>query len=147
MTDYTFRINAEIANFQQALASGGVTHSIPSMFTWWSSTYLSPRLVNIYGHADIPEIFASEIARRAAGTGGEVAILSLGSGDSEFERSVHERLPAHVAARWTCTDLNPVVTEHAGKVIASHGHGAAFSFRTVDLNIESVPGQYDIVLI
>ncbi|MCA0297425.1 MAG: class I SAM-dependent methyltransferase [Proteobacteria bacterium] len=147
MSDYAFRINAEITNFEQALANGGVTHSIPSMFTWWASTYLSPRLVNVFGCADIPEIFASEIARRAAELGGEVVVLSLGSGDCEFERSVHELLPSEVRARWTCTDLNPVVTQHAGRVLRKHGHGDAFSFQTLDLNLEFVQGKYDVVMI
>ena len=148
MSDYAFRINAEITNFEQALASGGVTHSIPSMFTWWASTYLSPRLVNVFGCADIPAIFASEIARRANESNNmEVRVVSLGSGDCEFERSVHELLPQGIDAKWTCTDLNPAVTEHARRVLSEHGHGKSFNFQTLDLNLEFVQGQYDIVLI
>lgn len=148
MSDYAFRVNAEITNFEQALASGGVSHSIPSMFTWWASTYLSPRLQNVFGHADIPAIFASEITRRADESGNaDVRVLSLGSGDCQFERSVHEALSPSVAARWVCTDLNPAVTEHAARVLGDHGHAASFEFRTLDLNLEFVTGQYDIVLI
>ena len=147
MSDYAFRINAEITNFEQALASGGVTHSIPSMFTWWASTYLSPRLISVFGSPDIPMIFASEIIRRANELSGEVRVLSLGSGDCEFERSVHELLPPTLGVKWTCTDLNPAVTEHARRVLSGHGHGEAFSFQTLDLNLEFVHGQYDIVMI
>lgn len=148
MTDYVYRVNAEITNFEQALANGGVTHSIPSMFTWWACTYLSSRLINVFGNSDIPTIFAGEIARQVSRSGSrEARVLSLGSGDCLFEKSVHELVPAGTSVKWVCTDLNPLVTEHARNTLTREGYGEDFEFRTLDLNLEFVSGQYDIVLI
>jgi len=118
------------------------------MFTYWASTYLSPRLVRIFGAADIPEIFAREILRCASASDKRhVRILSLGSGDCEFERSVHTLLSGQVDATWSCTDLNAAVSEHAQRIaLSSPDHATRFNFHTIDLNIDFVQGQFDFII-
>jgi SAM-dependent methyltransferase len=146
-SDYSKRVAAEISNFEDALAAGGVTHSIPKMFTWWASTYLRPRLVDVFGAADIPDIFANEILRLAkAQSKSKIRILSLGSGDCVFERSVHSRIDKAVDAHWVCTDLNPAVVKHAQNEFRAAGLDRNFDIQAVDLNTSFVDGMYDVII-
>jgi hypothetical protein len=55
------RLEKEIKNFTKVLEDGGVTSSIPPIFTYWASRYLSPRLHEIFGEVSINSIFANEI--------------------------------------------------------------------------------------
>lgn len=145
---YADRVRAEVLNFERALEAGGVTHSIPRIFTHWASNYLSPRLTHIFGTAAIPEVFAREILRCSPSASEQpVSILSLGSGDCEFERSVHALLDGHIEAVWSCTDINPKVSEHARACTAdTTRYSNFFKFYTIDLNEDFVQGSFDFII-
>ena len=145
---YAERVSAEIRNFDAALASGGVTHSIAPIFTYWACKYLSPRLINIYGTADIPVLFGNEMLRYAEKSKKEMLrVLSLGSGDCEFETSIHKNVAGRVKLNWECTDLNPAVSASAKDRADSMGYGEQFNFHIIDLNEDFVHGQFDIIMI
>ncbi|MGH2508136.1 MAG: class I SAM-dependent methyltransferase [Ktedonobacteraceae bacterium] len=145
--NYSERVSAEIANFDKALAVGGVTTSIPKSFTYWASKYLSPRLINIFGSAQIENIFASEILKCKKKDCEELSVLSLGSGDCVFEKGVHEIINSQVHASWTCTDLNPSVSAYASQLVDKGGFADNFKFHTLDLNNEFVTDKYDVILV
>lgn len=146
--DYAERIKAEISTFEKALAVGGVTSSIPSAFTWWASKYLSPRLDSVFGERDISKIFATEIFRTASTKGKfNLRILSLGSGDCQFEEQVDTILrEGAVRAQWICTDLNPAIGAHALKRISDANTSAQFEVQALDLNKEFPSGTFDVVM-
>lgn len=145
--NYAERIAAELLNFEHALGNGGVKGSIPSMFTWWAATYLSPRLLEVFGKRDIEEIFATEIQRVAASLGkARLRVLSMGSGDCSFEAEIHRLIDQRIKVQWHCTDLNEHVLDYARQQLTKAGISSDFTLHSVDLNRESVPGEYDVVI-
>jgi len=146
--NYDDRVNAELTNFNKTLTEGGVTSSIPKSFTYWASKYLSPRLVDVFGSAQIENIFANEILECSQKISrNELRILSLGSGDCVFEKSVHDIICRKIKANWTCTDLNPTVSAYAASLISDSGFSGDFKFHTVDLNKNFVSGKYDVIIV
>ena len=142
-------VNAEIANFTNVLEQGGVTSSIPGIFTYWACKYLSPRVRTVFGEADVNAIFAREILE-CADTFLErktVRILSLGSGDSRTELEIAKKLvDAGVSIELTCTDLNPVVSGFACELAKNEGLAPLFRFEVMDLNSEFPDGAFDVVM-
>lgn len=91
----SFRLEKEIQNFTKVLEDGGVASSIPPIFTYWASKYLSPRLHEVFGEVSINSIFAKQIFEsynRICDTRSLLKspfrILSLGSGDCTTETAI-----------------------------------------------------------
>jgi SAM-dependent methyltransferase len=154
-SDDSFRVEKEIGAFTKVLQEGGVTSSIPPIFTYWASRYLSPRLREVFGDAGINEIFAKELIEayarvrdRAASVTAPFRVLSLGSGDCTAEVEIVKLLIGLGCTRleFVCTDLNPEVSRFAEDLAAREGVAQHMRFTVLDLNQSFPDGRFDAVM-
>ena len=146
--EYDETVRREIEQYARVLDEGGVSSSIPSIFTYWASTSLSPRLHSIFGEVQVESIFAKEIARSRAEETNSVTVLALGSGDAQTEFEIaRQLLDMGIEPHIMCTDLNPIVTERARQDSVDMGLAEYFTFVTVDLNLEMPSGTFDAVVV
>lgn len=144
----------EIEKFTQVLRDGGVTSSIPPIFSYWSCKYLSPRLVEIFGDNRIDYIFANEIASnfklkfaKSQADGNEFNILSLGSGDCRTEIEIAKILISYGCVfKFYCTDLNPEVVSFAKELSKVENTENSMKFLVLDLNKEFPNMKFDVVM-
>jgi len=148
------RLNKEIEVFTKVLEEGGTTSSIPPIFTYWASTYLSPRLREIFGEVNISSLFAKELIESYERTV-EVTerserafrVISLGSGDCATELEVvKELLRFGMKLEFVCTDLNPTVSAAAEEIALRDGVANSMRFSVVDLNREFPDGDFDAAM-
>ena len=140
--EFSLRVKKEIQNFTKVLEDGGVTSSIAPIFTYWASKFLSPRLVEVFGQANIPTIFSREIMEsydRVRNTRSltefPFRVISLGSGDCLTEIEVVKELVASgCSIEFVCTDLNPTVSEFASACAVREGVAQHMKFNVIDLN-------------
>lgn len=152
--DNTNRLEKEIANFTRVLEQGGVSSSIPPIFTYWANKYLSPRLVEVFGDSRINFIFANEIFaayKRVAGKrdlhNHPFKVISLGSGDCTTEIEVVKFLKSFgCKIQFVCTDLNPSVSRFAEQLATQHGVDEEMQFLVLDLNQKFPEGHFDAVM-
>ncbi|OJY75899.1 MULTISPECIES: class I SAM-dependent methyltransferase [unclassified Rhizobium] len=122
---------------EQAIYNGErPSASIPSIFTYWASRYLSPRLIAMFGTPIIEQVFANEIIRISKAEGfKEIRIVSLGSGECSLEIDVTERLrTAGVKCRMICTDISPAMLEQGRKQVKQAQLLECFEFVKCDVN-------------
>ncbi len=152
--DFNIQIQKEIANFTRVLEEGGVTSSIPPMFSYWANKYLSPRLIEVFGDPRINFIFASEInkaykrSNNKNSTGNSpFRILSLGSGDCSTEiEIVKHLLDFGCTIEFVCTDLNPAVSDFAKDAAMKSGVDRHMTFKVLNLNTDFPDGPFDAVM-
>ncbi|MCB1820275.1 MAG: methyltransferase domain-containing protein, partial [Candidatus Competibacteraceae bacterium] len=147
-------VEKEIATFTRVLEEGGVQSSIPAIFTYWASKFLSPRLREVFLEADISLIFAKEIhdcyinwSKLHCSVKGGFRILSLGSGDCTTEIAVCKHLLEFgMQFEFVCTDLNPEVMEFASKCAHQENLGNTITFHVLNLNKDFLDAEYHCVI-
>jgi 2-polyprenyl-3-methyl-5-hydroxy-6-metoxy-1,4-benzoquinol methylase len=150
LTDFSQRLQREIATFTEAHAQGGITSSIPPIFTYWATRYLGPRLVEVFGQYDINELFASEIVERAQALGhtGYLTCLSLGSGDCEAEFDIARKVISKgVNIQLTCTDVNFELMSISSRKALDVGLEDHLKFEVMDINSQFPRGSFDVIFV
>ena len=122
--------------------------SIPAIFTYWASRYLSPRMRRIFGTPQIEGFFASEIARGCRGISEfPWRILSLGSGECSLEVEIAKHLDkSAVDFRLTCTDISPRMLEAGKRLVNAARFGERFAFVECDINSAFPKGPWHAVI-
>jgi SAM-dependent methyltransferase len=123
--------------------------SIASIFTYWASKFLAPRLRSMFGTDQIEMFFASEIIRVGKTIPGvqEIRILSLGSGECSLERDVAQHLAsAGVRFKIHCTDISPEMLVAGKALVEAAGHAKNFEFIECDVNKNFPKGSWDVVI-
>jgi SAM-dependent methyltransferase len=144
--DYKRRVEAELKNYEAALEQGGLSNSIPKIFSYWAGKYLLPRVSNVFGVTKISELFAAEL-KAAARFGHPLRILSLGSGDCRTEIEIAGLLLRdNIKPRFICTEINEVVVSKARELISNAGLDDAFEHHVCDLNMDFPQIQFDSVI-
>ncbi|OFX42845.1 MAG: hypothetical protein A2046_03745 [Bacteroidetes bacterium GWA2_30_7] len=149
-SDFTNRIKQEIRTFSKVHDEGGVSSSIPSIFTYWASRYLSPRLREVFGEHDINSLFAGEIVERAniLNKTNLLTCISLGSGDCSAEFDIVSKVISKgVNIKMTCTDINPSLMSFSEKKAQEIGLKNHFTFETFDINSQFSEHNHDVVFV
>jgi len=136
---YTERLRHEIAAFE-SLES---VHDLPPAHDYVTGRYLAPRLAAAFGYSDFPGMILSYL-RQHPHEASEVEVLSLGSGNCDFEIDLvtDHRLDCHV----TCTEINPQMLERAARLARERGLERQFTFIACDINELALDRTYDLVL-
>jgi len=143
---YSDRIKAELNNFEAAITQEGLATSIPPIFTYWSTKFLSPRLLSVFGATGVPNFFASEL-KISAKSGGLLRILSLGSGDCRTEIEIARLLvEQNIQPLFICCELNELVVEKAKALIEEAGLTNAFEHFIGDVNVDFPSDQFDAAM-
>lgn len=107
--------------------------SIPAIFTYWSSRYLAPHLVSMFGTNSIEEFYANEIER--VGPSGVLQVLSLGSGEASTEIAIASILRERGRqVIFHCTDISDGMNEAANLNAINSGFPNEFKFYALDIN-------------
>ncbi|MFZ2030436.1 MAG: methyltransferase domain-containing protein [Vitreimonas sp.] len=121
--------------------------SIPPIFTYWASRYLSPRLTQMFGSPVIEEIFANEITRVNLHPKSPLRIISLGSGECSLERDIAKILIRYgVPFRMICTDVSPAMLDAGRDLVGAAGIQQHFEFVECDVNAKLPGGAFDAVI-
>jgi SAM-dependent methyltransferase len=146
---YQDRLKIEINNFENALSQGGLANSIPSMFTYWASKYLSPRINSVFKTTDICSVFALEIIENSKISDVRpYRIISLGSGDCRTEINIARQLLTYgLDFKFICTEINPVVIEQAKKLCQDAGVFELFEYYLVDINENFPEVSFDAAMV
>ncbi|OFY85780.1 MAG: hypothetical protein A3F72_21640 [Bacteroidetes bacterium RIFCSPLOWO2_12_FULL_35_15] len=148
--DFAARVQNELETFSQAHAEGGIASSIPEIFSYWASHYLSPRLREVFGEHDITSLFANEIVERAKSMKktGVFKCLSLGSGDCSEDFEIAQKvIEKGVNIKITCTDLNPKLMSYSAEKAKEKGLEKYFIFETLDLNSQFPKSNHDVIYV
>lgn len=142
-TDYETLISRE----KQFFAGEAPEASIPPIFTYWASRYLSPRLSAMFGTPVIEDIFANEITRVITHPKAPIRIISLGSGECSLERDIAKTLVKYgVPFRMICTDVSPAMLEAGAKLVREAGLCEYFEFVECDVNATLPEEEYDAII-
>ena len=143
---YRLKLLIEQANF------GAVTevHDLPPIQGYWSNRYVLP-LIQSFGFAGLDDFWASEIASAlgAPSQADGARILSLGSGNCDFEVKLVQRLKSmgYEAFRIDCMDVNAAMLERGRKAAASAAVAEYIAAVRADFNSwHGAPGRYRAVL-
>ena len=123
--------------------------ALPSIFTYWATKHLSPRMRQVMGTASPEEFFALHL-RQAMDTSGVRRIASLGCGDCASEIDIARQLIASGKTdfQFDCFDLSPHVLQRANDAIAATALSQFFRLHVADINQwSSGPGVYAGVMV
>jgi FkbM family methyltransferase len=142
------RYNQLVATEKQIYHGERPSASIASIFTYWASRYLMPRLRQLYGATNIEQFFVNEIVRTCRSkTDAKWRILSLGSGECSLEVDISKQLTEMGADfQICCTDIAPEMIRAGRAIAAKAGLSDRFTFVECDINKQFPPGQYDVVI-
>jgi SAM-dependent methyltransferase len=131
MQSYEEKLAAEMRTFK------GVTkvHDLPAIQAYWAKKYLRPKMLEM-GYDNINDFFVKQIAVLHERLGRPLRILSIGSGNCDFEvrlvkALVSRRVPL---IGISCLELNPDMLDRGRGHAADAGLGNLFSFQQADLN-------------
>jgi SAM-dependent methyltransferase len=116
---YRLKLLVEQANF----ASVEQVHDLPPIHEYWGDKFLTP-LFHLFGFAAIDDFFVHEIAAAIKSNAAPAnAILSIGSGNCDFEVSLASRLIAAGCTnfRIECMDVNAEMLRRGQALARSKG--------------------------
>lgn len=123
-------------------------HDLPEIFHYWSGKHLAPILESC-GLRGVDDFFVDRIAGACARSEGRpVEVVSVGSGNCDFEVSLAERLLAREVHNFRigCLELNPYMLERGRALADARGLGARFSFEEVDVATWNPRRTIDVVV-
>lgn len=137
------RLAQELATF----AKQEVVHALPTTYNYWSMNYLRPRLKKT-GHANFHDMFLSHIGKVAGESAGPIRMVSIGSGNGDFEVMLGKKMVAAGLTDFSfaCLDINDVMLERGTRKAAAAGLSDRFQFLNRDFNSWVPDVAYDIVI-
>lgn len=140
---YEKRVERQIAQYA---SNSKDMHALPSIFVYWSETYLLPIMRDIYGVEDIYAFFYQPMIDRASAK--TVNILSCGSGDGAFEVEIakHAMAKGFSNFRFVTTEISPILCERTRELLQKEGLQDKFEVREADLNTYVIDEPFDVVM-
>lgn len=140
--------DALVAKEKQFFSGEAPETSIPAIFTYWASRYLSPRLNAMFGTPVIEAVFANEVLRVfEQGQRAPIRLLSLGSGECSLELAIARLLSERgVEFQFACTDISPAMLAAGGNLIKRAGLAAQFELIECDVNSDLPSREFDFVI-
>ncbi len=130
MSNHSERVENEIATYRNTVN----IHALPEIFHYWSCRYLAPDLQQVFGSTDLQRIFAMELYKSLAKTGGDT-IVSVGAGDGSVEIAIAKllRLAGIEKFHFECLELSPHLIERGEEAVRREGLQDHIAFSKVDL--------------
>lgn len=137
--DHAARVDREIANYKNTIN----IHALPDIFHYWSSRYLAPDMLGVFGSADLATAFASEL-RQSMDETGIRTIVSVGAGDGSVEAGITAKLIEMGCRdfRFDCLELSPHLIARGRDNVQGLGLAAHVRFVEVDLTHWRAAGIY-----
>lgn len=142
--DYDAKLVMELSNFQQ-LAN---VHDLPPICHYWSNKYLLPKIVRL-GFNSLEDFFLHYIRTSAdREPNRRISIVSLGSGNCDFEVDLATKLIASGVTnfRFTCLEVNSAMLDRGRELAEKRACASAFAFEVSDLNTWAAGERIDIAL-
>ena len=141
---YSERFNAELLRFE----SVEKVHALPDIYHNWSGKYVLPKL-RALGFDSLVGFFLHYISESCKRRKGDVSrIVSLGSGNSDFEVDLARRLRESGTNNFhfVCLEMNGTMLERGKTLAISNGLSEHFSFMECDFNNWRAEHQFDSIL-
>jgi ubiquinone/menaquinone biosynthesis C-methylase UbiE len=141
---YSERFDIELSKFQNLEK----VHALPDIFHYWSEKYVRPKLRTL-GFDSMAEFFIRYISQSCNRRKEDISkIVSLGSGNSDFEVDLARRLRKLGTDNFhfTCLEMNGPMLERGKTLAASSGLSNHFSFMECDLNNWTAEHEFDSIL-
>ena len=143
-SDYQMKLAKEIEYYR----SVSNVHDLPEIFHYWSNKYLVPKFRQ-FGFGNPKEFFATYMLKVLAGkTTDPTYLISIGSGNCEFEIEIAERLLALGTDHFIleCMDLNPHMLDRGRKLAEEKGVISRMKFLNQDVNSWQAERHYEIIM-
>jgi SAM-dependent methyltransferase len=141
---YSEKFNTELSKFQNLER----VHALPDIFHYWSGKYLLPKL-RALGFDSLAGFFVHYISESCTRRNGGISkVVSLGSGNSDFEIDLARRLRESGTNNFhfVCLEMNGSMLERGKILAAGNGLSNHFSFTECDLNNWTAEHQFDSIL-
>jgi SAM-dependent methyltransferase len=141
---YSEKFNIELSNFQNLEN----VHALPHIYHYWSQKYFLPK-IKALGFESLVGFFIHYLAEgchRREGTTSK--ILSLGSGNCDFELNLAGQLREQNTSNFhfVCLEMNGAMLERGAALAAASNLTEHFSFIECDLNSWRGKEQFDSIL-
>ena len=136
---YAAKIRAELSTYQ-AVEN---VHDLPPSHGYISETYLRPLLQRTFGWGSFNELLLQQISAHPRREGA-LRVLSLGSGNCDFELGICERVER--PCTFVCHELNEQMIARGREGAAARRLGERFTFVPGDINQLKLEGEYDLVI-
>ena len=143
VTDSESRLKQEINRFSQQEN----IHDLPSVYDYWSETYLRPRIRST-GYNNFHDMFIAHIDRTRSASGSKLQLVSIGSGNCDFEIVLAKKMVEQGINDFelSCFDINDVMLERGREAVQKVGLDSKFEFLQGDFNTWVPDAPIDIVL-
>lgn len=126
--------NRQVADIQE----------LPDIFHYWSNKYVLPLIIEIFGVANVFELYSKYFADSLTKIHHNNLLLSVGCGDCSFETGVALDLikKGETDFVFECLDISPVLVKKSQDRVASLGLEKHFNISQVDINFWSPKDIY-----
>ncbi|MGH8092748.1 MAG: methyltransferase domain-containing protein [Chthoniobacterales bacterium] len=141
---YEARLSTELSNFQQITN----VHDLPGICHYWSNKYLLPKIISL-GFNSLEHFFLHYIRKSAEREPSRcISIVSLGSGNCDFEVDLATKLIASGVPnfRFTCLEVNKAMLDRGRELAEKRACASVFAFEVSDLNTWTAGEKIDIAL-
>jgi SAM-dependent methyltransferase len=138
-SDHARRVRRELKFYKEVEN----VHDLPASHDYVGGRFVAPKLRETFGYADFPGMILQYL-RASPGPDDHVEVLSLGSGNCDFEIDLVSANA--LRCRVTCLELNPEMLQRAGELARERGVEAQFTFIETDINELALDRQYDLIL-
>ena len=125
----------------------GEMHDLPPVFHLWSSDYVGPGLIEVFGATDFNQFYVDAFIAGAAHNPGAPRFLSLGCGDGAVEIGIARTLIERGVTDFTfvCYDLSDILLDRFRAAIPP-GMEARFHLLAGDLNATTFDTKFDGIM-
>jgi SAM-dependent methyltransferase len=140
---YAEKVTRELSEYENR----ETVHDLPQIFHYWANKFLAPQLRSL-GFDSFDDFFAFHIGGRCGKSGENCEIVSLGSGNCDFEINLASELRRRGYERFHfhCLELNEAMLARGEKAAAAAGLANRFSFQQCDLNAWQPAAPFDVAL-
>ena len=143
-SSYDARVASQIDQYSETIN----IHDLPGIFDYWSSTYLDPKIENVFGATEAREIIAAAWTENEPIESEGYSFASLGAGDCSVELAVAQQLIARGVENFTIDafELSGPLLDRARAAIQEHALEEHFRLRECDVNHHQIENTYDGVM-
>jgi SAM-dependent methyltransferase len=143
-TPYEARVASQIDQYSETID----IHDLPGIFDYWSSTYLDPKIENVFGATEAREIISAVWTENEPIASKGYSFASLGAGDCSVELAVARQLIARGVENFTIDafELSGSLLDRARAAIQEHALEEHFRLLECDVNYYQIESTYDGVM-
>lgn len=143
MENYDLKIQEQISQFEDS-----EIHILPEIFHFWSHNFIRPGMEEVFGHAQINEIYIQAIKESSNNFGEEAKVLSIGCGDGTVELDICKQLMSegHKNFHITAADISPVLIDKLNIEINQNNLNKFVTAEVQDLNKIANNKQYNVIM-